>query len=216
MSWLQLDPESIASRLPADPAQRHIPSLGGSLARGVLGFTVVSVAGFAPWAVAGRQLHRLLGEAGLYLVCAALFIGLSGLLLHRLILGSGSLSRFYKLFGAAFGAYAVAWIVAWISLRGNTGSIAGLALGTAIMAGIFAAAFQAGGALIPAFAALFLCNTLGYFVGGWVEGAPALAHAHMAAKLLWGVCYGIGFGAGLGLAFYLCQARARALAAHRA
>jgi hypothetical protein len=35
-------------------------------------------------------------------VCAIVFIVLSGLLLHRLIIGPGSLGRFYKLFSAAF------------------------------------------------------------------------------------------------------------------
>jgi hypothetical protein len=33
------------------------------------------------------------------------------------------------------------------------------------------------------------------------------------AKMQWGICYGIGLGTGLGLAFYLCQAKARALLA---
>ena len=74
------------------------------------------------------------------------------------------------------------------------------------------AAFDAQASLISTIAALFLLNTLGYFVGGQFEGM--LSHRFpLVAKLQWGVCYGLGFGAGLGLAFYFCQDRARALLA---
>jgi hypothetical protein len=59
-------------------------------------------------------------------------------------------------------------------------------------------------------AALFALNTLGYYVGGRIEGKLIIDHP-VAAMLLWGLCYGIGFGAGLGIAFHLCQEQARAL-----
>ena len=75
--------------------------------------------------------------------------------------------------------------------------------------------------------ALFVLNSLGYFIGGWIEGpmihAPKLVVAGMTltrstqvmlAMMQWGVCYGIGLGAGLGLAFYFCQSKARALLAN--
>ena len=45
------------------------------------------------------------------MACTAIFIGLSGLCLHRLILGPGSLSRFYKLFSLAFAAFIVIVLV---------------------------------------------------------------------------------------------------------
>src|SRR3954451_21357803 len=86
MSWFQLDPESIAERVRASGGVANAPSLGASLIRGIVGFTLVSVAGFAPWALAGRWFHRAIGEAGLYILCAVVFIGLGGLLLHRLII----------------------------------------------------------------------------------------------------------------------------------
>ncbi len=223
MSWFQLDPNSVADRVKASGRPAEIPGLGTSLRRGVAGFTLLSVAGFAPWAVMGRWFYRNVGEGGLYAVCALVFIGLSGPLLHRLILGPGSLGRFYKIFGVAFAAYSVLWIAGWMTLRGHPGSLAGLLAGTAAMGWMLACAFDAKGAVLKVIAALFVLNSIGYFAGGWIEGAVAgTKHLSlfgftvtkptqvMLAKLCWGVCYGLGFGAGLGLAFHFCQERTRA------
>lgn len=226
MSWFQLDPSATAERVRASGIAPAIPSLAASIWRGAVGFTLVSVAGFIPWAVFGRPIYRLIGEAGLYALCALVFIGLSGLCLHRLIIGPGSLGRFYRLFSVAFIVYSIAWIAGWMLLRGHPGSIAGLFAGTALMGWILATAFASREAVWKAVAALFVLNSLGYFVGGWIEGwmmplkTLSLAGIPLtrstiitAAKLQWGVCYGLGFGAGLGLAFHLCQARTRALLA---
>ena len=160
----------------------------------------------------------------MYAVCAFVFIGLSGLLLHSLIIGPGgrgSLKRFYALFGVAFTVYAVAWIAAWMLLRGHTGGVVGLFAGTTAMGCVLAHAFAARGmiAIIKIIVALFVLNALGYFGGGWIEGSVShlnalsfLGTARMTlAQLLWGVFYGIGFGAGLGYAFHTCQARIRDL-----
>lgn len=208
MSLFQLDPESIVARARASGPAVPVPTFGESLMRGVLGFTLVSVAGFAPWPII-RQWFRAVGEIGLYVACTSVFIGLSGICLHRLIIGPGSLSRFYKVFSVAFVAYAVGWMTVYMWLRGDEGSIGGLLAGTTIMGVILAFAFDAQRAAFKIIAALFVLNTLGYYAGGWVEGKLAIDH-RLAAMLLWGACYGIGFGAGLGVAFYLCQARARA------
>jgi hypothetical protein len=223
-SWLQLDPQALAERANAASRSAAPPSLAESVVRGCLGFALVSVAGFAPWALAGRQLHRAIGEAGLYGVCALIFIVLSGPVLHRLIIGPGSLPRFYVLFSVAFTGYAIVWIIGWMSLRGHLGSLVGLFGGTFVMGLILATAFDARADLVQIVAALFIFNTVGYFAGGWVEGfvaamkdpfwfglAPRKHDRMVVAMLLWGLCYGLGFGAGLGLAFYQCQARARAL-----
>ena len=230
MSWFELDSTSIVSRIHGSEAAARVPSLAArvpslaaSLWRGMTGFTVVSIAGFAPWALFGRWFYRQVGEVGLYAVCAAVFIGSSGLLLHRLILGPGSRARFYKLFGIAFAAYSTAWIVGWMSLRGRAGSLAGLTAGTALMGWILTTAFEARGAWVKVAATLLGLNALGYFAGAWMEGSViALGGLALAkpievalAKLSWAVCYGIGFGAGLGLAFHACQADARALLASR-
>ncbi|HEY2341815.1 MAG TPA: hypothetical protein VGH90_02240 [Chthoniobacteraceae bacterium] len=214
MSLFQLDPQSLAQR--ARAAGMKPPSLGASLIRGALGFAVVSIAGFVPWAVFGGWFHHHGGEVALYIACTVIFVGLSGLLMHRLIIGSGSLSRFYQLFSGAFAAYAVAWIVGWMTLRGNPGSLAGLFAGAVVMGFILAAAFEALGALVPVILALFLLNAAGYFIGGVFEGLLMQQHQPLLAKLQWGLCYGLGSGAGLGLAFYLCQRRARTLLAQSA
>lgn len=205
MSWFQLDPASIAQRVRS--AGTPFPTLGASIARGAVGFTLLSVAGFAPWAVTGRTLYHAIGEAGMYAVCALVFLALSGPLLHRLLPGPGSLGRFYKVFGIAFTAYSVAWMVGWMSLRGHPGSLAGLFAGTAVMSVILAAAFDAWASLLKLTAVLFLANATGYFIGGVAEAnVPGVT-----GKLLWGVCYGVGFGAGLGYAFHECQSAARRL-----
>ncbi len=85
-------------------------------------------------------------------------------------------------------------------------------------------AFDSRNELLRIIAALFVLNSLGYFIGGWVEAhvapipgnrligfAVTKQNRMRAAMLLWGVCYGPGLGAGLRLAFYYCQSRARAL-----
>ena len=210
MSLFQLDPQSIAKR--ARTAGSPVPSLGASLMRGMIGFTVVSVAGFVPWAVFGKELQKLVREAGLYAVCALVFLGLTAPLLHRLIIGPGSVSRFYKLFGISFTAYSVAWIMGWMALRGHPGSIAGLLAGTMVMACMLVAAFDALRSVVKVFFALFVLNAIGYFVGGVSEAALIKSYP-LIAKLSWGVFYGLGLGAGLGLAFHFCQARARKLLA---
>lgn len=228
MRWLQLDPDSLVQR--ASKASEPLKgfTLGNSVRRGILGFTVLSVAGFMPWAFLGRFFQQWGGELGMYLACAAVFIGLCGPLLHRLILGTGTLTRFYALFGIAFSVYAVLWIVAWMRLGGHLGSVLGLMAGTAAMAGVMVQAFQARAEYWKVFLLLFVLNAAGYFLGGVVEGAVmALSKETLAslsiskavkirtAMLLWGVFYGVGFGAGLGAAFYCCQSEARCRLAAR-
>lgn len=218
MAWFQLDPESIAQRVQGDRNPQPFPSVAGALLRGALGFCLVSIAGFVPWAIFGQPLHRLAGEAGMYAACAAVFVALSGLVLHPLILGPGSLGRFYRLFAVAFSAYSVAWILGWMLFRGHTGSLVGLLAGTVIMGWILTRAFDAPTALLPVVLALFIGNAAGYFIGGWVEGALAgfrgpdvfgiplsKTFRMRTAMLSWGVFYGLGFGAGLGFAFHRCQ-----------
>jgi len=149
MSWFQLDPKSLASRASAAAGSAKCPSLSSSLLRGALGFCVVSIAGFVPWAFFGRALGRSVEEAGMYMVCAFVFIALGGLLLHRLILSTGSLIRFYQIFSIAFGLYSAAWIAGWMLLRGHPGSIAGLLAGTVVMGWILTRAFDAPDAFLP-------------------------------------------------------------------
>jgi len=219
-----LDPQSIFDRSKTSGQPPRVPTLSESMLRGMIGFTLVSLGGFAPWVFAGRWFYRNVGEAGLYAVCALVFIGLSGLLLHPLILGPGSLVRFYKIFSLAFAAYAVSWTVGFIAVRGVTGSIAGLLAGTAAMGVLLARGFAARGAALKIIAALFVANAAGYFVGEWAHNAVlALKEGNALglvlerstratlSKATWGLFYGLGFGAGIGFAFHACQAKARRL-----
>jgi hypothetical protein len=219
-----LDPQSIVTRAKTTSPPVHLPTLGESIARGMVGFTLVSLGGFAPWVLAGGWFYQNIGELGLYAVCALVFIGLSGVLLHRLIIGPGSLSRFYQIFSLAFVGYAVAWTIGWMVFRGVTGSVVGALAGIAVMGGILALGFAAPGAFLKIFAVLLLANVAGYFIGEWAYNlVKALKEGNasgfvlekstraMGSKAAWGLFYGVGFGAGIGWAFYLCQAKARSL-----
>lgn len=221
-----LDPQSIADRDKASGQSARVPTLRESVLRGMIGFTLVSLGGFAPWMFAGRTFYRAVGETGLYVACAVVFVLLSGLLLHRLIIGPGSLGRFYKVFTLAFLAYAVAWTIGWMTLRGNIGSMVGLLAGTTAMGVLLAQAFAARNATWKIIAVLFVGNAVGYFVGGWAHNAVlALKELHvlgivldraarvMLSKAIWGLFYGLGFGAGIGFAFHSCQSEARRLIA---
>jgi len=208
MSLFQLGPQSIADRVRAANDAAPLPTPGASIVRGIVGFTLLSVAGFAPWPILDLWFRRGT-ETLLYILCTAIFIGLSAPLLHRLIIGPGSFVRFYKLFTISFIAYAAVWIAFWVWLREREGEIAGLLGGTAAMGVILAFAFDAQRSVVKIIAGLFVLNALGYFAGGWIEGKLGIHH-RLIAMLLWAVCYGVGFGAGLGLALHICQARARA------
>src|SRR5262249_53912125 len=61
MSWFQLDPQTIAARVHSAGGAVSIPTVAASVLRGIAGFTLVSIAGFAPWAVWGRVLYRAIG-----------------------------------------------------------------------------------------------------------------------------------------------------------
>ena len=208
MALFQLDPPSIVARAQASGGAVQPPALTASILRGAFGFTLVSVAGFAPWPIFERW-FRSMGEMDLYIACIAMFIGMSGICLHRLIIGPGSLPRFYKVFSLAFTAYAVAWVAFWVWLRGNAGSIGGLLGGACAMGLVLTFAFDAPRSIGKVVVALFVLNALGYYIGGRLHGKLAIDHRALG-MLLWGVCYGVGLGSGLGLAFYFCHERARA------
>lgn len=217
-----LDPQSLIDRAKASGQPVHLPTLGNSVTRGMIGFTLVSLGGFAPWVLAGRWFYRNVGEIGLYGACAIVFIGLSGVLLHRLIIGPGSLPRFYQIFSLAFVGYATAWTVGWMSFGGLTGSIVGALAGIAVMGGILALGFRAPRSMFKIFLVLLAANAAGYFIGEWAYNlASALREGNasgivlssttrsLLSKSLWGLFYGLGFGAGIGATFYFCQAEAR-------
>ncbi len=198
----------------------------------MFGFTLVSLGGFAPWVFAGGWFYRTIGEIALYVACAVAFIALSGPLLHRLIIGPGSLSRFYKLFSLAFLAYAAVWTIAWMALARSTGGVTagiiGAVAGIVAMGTLLALGFKTPESALRIIVALLIGNVAGYFIGEWAySGINALKEGNLTglvlerqtrsilSKTAWGLCYGLGFGAGIGFAFHACQAKARKLLASR-
>ncbi|MCW8132376.1 MAG: hypothetical protein KIS92_18660 [Planctomycetota bacterium] len=210
MAWFQLDAESTLARMQARGGTPSAPGPARSLVHGMAGFTLVSVAGFVPWAVFGGAFKDCGGELGMYAACAAVFLALSGPAMHGLIAGPGALWRFYALFGIGFTLNAIAWTACWMLLRGHTGSLAGLLLGNALMGVVFALAFGVPRQAWKTVLILFAANAAGYFIGGFTE-AWLWKTNKVLAMLSWGVCYGLGLGAGLGAALYVCQARLRTL-----
>ncbi len=184
-------------------------SVAGRVALGSLGFAVVSCAAFGPWAFAGRWFYRSVGEAGLYAVCAVLFLALSGLLLHPLLEGERRLTRFYRVFLPAFLAYAVVWCVAWFALRGRAGEWLGSLAGTLAFAWLTVRGLGRGDLFWKAAAVLFIAHSAGYFSGGLAMESlmranltgGARAGVAALAKLAWGLLYGLGYGAGIGWVF---------------
>ena len=188
-----------------------------AMARGSLGFGAVSLLGFSVWAFGGKWFYAHLGEAGLYGACALVFLGSSGLFLHPLVRGPGSLLRFYKLFVPAFLAYAITWCAAWFTLRFGLGEWLGSLLGTTAFAATTAWLLKSYRGFTKATILLFVFHSAGYFLGGqmmhWLTGPVGhklLAQVNKEAlsiitKLSWGLLYGLGFGAGIGYTFHMLQ-----------
>jgi hypothetical protein len=196
------------------PRQQSFPSsLFPALVRGSLGFAGVSVAGFGVWAFGGRWLEGRIGEAGLFLTCTIVFIGLAGFLLHPLVRGPGSLVRFYKIFIPAFVAYAVAWSAAWFALRFGWGEWLGSLAGSVVFAAMIGRGLGNLRPLLKVSILMFAFHSAGYFIGEWCYmhgigaggGAGRGGHASVWPKLFWGLLFGLGVGAGLGYAFFAFQ-----------
>src|SRR5829696_6085037 len=96
---------------------------------GGLSFGLVSVLAYTIWA------FRLIpGNAGLYSATAAVYIGLAGLALSRLIRLPAARKRFPLIFAGAFVAYAIGWCALWFGLGGKYhADLWGAAVGLATM-----------------------------------------------------------------------------------
>src|SRR5690606_28832133 len=136
-----------------------------SLLHGALGFALVSVAAFSIWAFLPGLFRGFGGELGLYAAIAAVFLGLSGLILGPL---AGGMGRFYSAFLPAFLVYSVIWTLAWFLLKGRLGEWVGAALGCAAFSYLALARLKAPSGWLTATLELFLLHTAGYFVGSWV------------------------------------------------
>lgn len=181
-----------------------IPSLGRSLLTGGLGFGLVSLCVFATVAFAERWMYTQLGLYGAYLVWTAVFILLGGGVLGSLVVAPRwRLPRFYLLFGLAFFAYAAGWVGAYFVLRGTMGEWVGSLAGSLLMGSVLAVGFGASRSALSLSAALFVANSVGYFLGSTLNDSVGGS----AGMLLWGAAYGLCLGAGLGAVLHFAQAR---------
>ncbi len=175
-------------------------------------FTIVSLAGFSVWAFAGGWFYKNVGEAGLYVACAIVFVGLAGLLMNPLLHGPNRIGRFYKAFVPAFLIYAVIWSVCWFALKFGPGEWLGSFLGCAAFAFVLGKMLKSTHGLWKVIVVLFLAHSAGYFLGGIAYGTMrtppeflsdlSRSQLGLIAKMLWGLFYGLGFGAGIGYAFH--------------
>lgn len=172
---------------------------------GSLSFGTVSVLAYSIWA------YRLIpGEVALYACTAAVYIGLAGLALSRIMQPGEARKRFPFLFAVGFLIYAVAWCAFWFGLRGKfNADLWGSAAGLAGMTWFFRHRYGSATAFLPLFAVLFTFHSLGYYLG---ESLYASIRG-TGGRLLWGAAHGVGFGAGLGYVLFHCQ-RSTNLATH--
>ncbi|HEY1169766.1 MAG TPA: hypothetical protein VGH19_00225 [Verrucomicrobiae bacterium] len=174
-------------------------------------FTITSLVVFGLWALGGSWFYKNLGEGGFYLVCAIVFIGLSGLLLHGLVAHRITLAKFYSAFTLAFMTYSILWSAAWFILRGKTGEWVGSIIGPAALAALLLRQTNTHPASILLLFGVIVLHSLGYFAGDslyhWVKSPSGIETLSSLSKtdrfklgaMLWGFAYGLGLGSALGL-----------------
>lgn len=205
----------------APPTHPCIPGPTAFAVRGGVGMAGVSVVAFAVWAFWGSEVRGVGGERALYTAIAGVYLLLTGLVLHPLILGTQRIVRFYRAFVPAFAAYAVAWSVFWFRFRLGAGEWLGGFMGSILFVMLLAWHFQERRGVTSAIAVFFAAHTAGYFAGGQAmaflaglsrhQPVPLLdAHSLLVlAKLSWGLFYGLGFGVGTGYVLWALQRQRR-------
>jgi hypothetical protein len=193
------------------------PCVAHSVIRGSIGFALVSLAAFSVWAFGEKWFRNSSGETGLYGACTLVFVALSGVLLHPLVRGPGSLVRFYSVFIPAFLGYAVVWCSAWFALRFGPGEWLGSLLGSIAFVGVMSWRMRNPAGFVKTSLVVFALHSAGYFLGGylmhWLLGPGGSSvfigfsknTLGLVAKLGWGLLYGLGFGGAIGYAFHTVQ-----------
>lgn len=197
MRFFGLTPDEVRARAEAAHEVRPPDSVVTAMAYGAGSVGLVSVAAYSIWA------YRLVpGAAAMYAAIAAIYLGLAGLALGRLVAGPGGTARFIGLFAVAFAVYAVIWCAFWFGLKGrHHADLYGAAAGLAAMVWLLHRAFGGGGDPLTLFGVLFACHTIGYTLGDDLHAVVRGA----TGRLLWGLGHGLGFGAGLGYVLHQAQ-----------
>ena len=177
------------------------PNSASAMVYGGVVFGLVSVVAYSIWAF-----KLVPGEVALYSTIAAVYMGLSGFALSRLVQPGAARTRFPFVFAAGFLLYAICWCAFWFGLRGKyQGDVWGAAVGLAALAWLLRRSFGSTHAFLPLFGVLFALHTVGYTLGDVLYAVVRGTEG----RLLWGAAYGAGFGAGLGYVIFHCQRAAQ-------
>jgi hypothetical protein len=205
MNVFGFTPDQVAARIRSAGGNWPSLNLGQSIGFGAVGFGLVSLLVFATVAFGERWMYRNLGLTGAYVCWTLLFILAGGGALSRLVIGPGRLARFYLLFSVAFLAYALGWVAAYFTMPDNKGEWLGSLAGSVLMGVILAWAFGALQEALKIIAFLFVANSIGYFLGSFLNTELR----GKTGMLAWGIAFGLGLGAGLGASLYFAQAPVR-------
>lgn len=168
-------------------------------------FTLVSIAGFAPWIVSDGLLGRHIGEPLLYALCLVSFVISALVLLPGLLDGPARRRRTAAFFIPAFTAYAVVWCACWFTLGGRPGEISGIFAGGTVFAVITVLVLGWPRPPWLPLGAFVVSQAAGYFGGGALMAiVSGGGHPGVPGMVAWGLGYGIGFGAGLGWLVHAC------------
>lgn len=204
---LGLDPDRVVERVRAEGRPFVLPTLRQTVTVGTVGFMIVGLVGFCPWAFGGRELPRALGTVGYYSLIALILFGGGAVVLKPIIIGR-NLSRFAVVFGVGFTLLSAAWIVGYaLRLPYRLGEFGGLLVGTVLLALTIIAAFRASHCLVAGAVALVAGHVGGYVLADRLFSIEALHNQY--GMLLWGLIYGAGLGSGLSVLLFLCQAEVR-------
>jgi hypothetical protein len=205
MNVFGFHPDQVAARIRSAGGNWRPLSLTQSISFGAVSFCLASLLVFSTVAFAERWMYRNLGLTGAYVCWTLLFILSGGGVLSRLVLGPGRLARFYVLFSVAFMAYAVGWVAAYFTLPNKMGEWLGALAGSVLMGVILAWAFGALQDALKIIAVLFVANSIGYFLGDFLNNELR----GKTGMLAWGIAFGLGLGAGLGASLFFAQAPVR-------
>jgi hypothetical protein len=178
-------------------------------------FALVSVLAFGFWALEPKFMPKSYGEPVTFAGCLVAFAVFAEIFLVPLVHEPNARRKFNGSFIPAFILYAVVWSACWFALKLRSREWIASALGCAAFAAVLYWRLGAREGLWKVILFLIVTHAAGYYLGGKVfymarhppdfVASWSKENIWMAAKLMWGLCYGLGFGAGIGYAFDIFQ-----------